>query len=63
MEIWKYNLSIDTLACGEFKCNDKYISKNLMDITDLLVDGFMSAHETFVQHASGVAKFEVTLVV
>jgi hypothetical protein len=34
-----------------------------MDITDLLVDGFMSAHETFVQQASGVAKFEVTLVV
>lgn len=58
MEIWKYNMSLRTLACGEFKCNDKYISKNLVDITDQLVDGFMSAHETFVQQASGVAKFE-----
>lgn len=58
MEIWKHNLSIRTLACGEFKCNNKHISKNLVDITDLLVGGFMSADEKFVQHASGVAKFE-----
>ncbi|XP_052079737.1 uncharacterized protein LOC127717909 isoform X2 [Mytilus californianus] len=59
VKIWKCDLSVKTLACGNFTCKQKSVCKELKIISNIILVGFQEAHRKFVERSNTITKFEV----
>ncbi|CAC5412849.1 NR1F2 [Mytilus coruscus] len=58
VKIWKCDLSVKTLACGNFTCKQKSVCKELKIISNIILVGFQEAHRKFVERSKTITKFE-----